>query len=66
MVDDYEIEVVSAETLSREQGSLLQIGSCAVLRASFAHGLKRWWGTPTVGVVRGAEIVCTSQAALTP
>ncbi len=65
-VDDYEIEVAPAETMSREQRSLLHVGACVALHVSFAPGLKRWWGTPTVGVVRNAAPVPTSQTAPTP
>ncbi len=65
-VDDYEIEVLPTEVLSREQRSRLRVGSCVALRVSFAPGLKRWWGTPTVGVVGKAALVPTSQAAPTP
>jgi len=60
-IDGYEIEIRPAETLSQEDRGLLRIGSCVALRVSFAHGLKRWWGTPTVGVIRSVGSLALRQ-----
>jgi hypothetical protein len=65
-IDDHEIEILPTDTLPHRERELLGIGSCVALRVTFAPGLKRWWGTPTVGIIREAAPVATSRAGSTP
>ncbi len=60
-LDDREIDVLPTETLPDEQRKLLRVGSCVALRVAFAPGLNRWWGTPTVGIISDAALVCEKQ-----